>query len=134
MDSLKIQAGLDAAALRFMNLGFHSVKASIELNSLASVWVRIQGTDENDIYKVETAFADTPAEALTRINKWLNAIPSKEDRERTEYLKRVASAIEYGKKIGIDEAFINPLEMQMKRLSANIIEHKPAPAGDGIPL
>lgn len=73
---------------------------------------------------------DTPEELISAARKKISSFPVKEDREREQYLKHLAKAVEYGKKIGIDEDFINPLVLQMKRLSANIIEHKPVLTDD----
>lgn len=62
---------------------------------------------------------------LSKMWEMIDAIPSLQDRQQTEYLKKLAATIEYGRKIGLEETFINPLELQMKKLSGNIIEHKP---------
>jgi hypothetical protein len=75
----------------------------------------------------DSIFSDSIGVILTKFRSGLYAVGSKEERERNEYLKRLASTIEYGRSIGIDENFINPLAMQMKELSANVIEHKPSP-------
>lgn len=74
--------------------------------------------------KSEWLYGETVLDVLQQAQLAVATLATKEDRERNEYLKRVASAIEYGKKIGIDDEFINPLELQMKKLSSNIIEHK----------
>lgn len=52
---------------------------------------------------------------------WVQAQPTRAETERNAYLTRLADAIEYGRKIGIDDALVNPLVEAMKRLSENII-------------
>jgi hypothetical protein len=74
--------------------------------------------------KSEWIYGDTALEVLQKMQLAVSSLATKAEREQAEYLKRLASAIEYGKKVGIDEDFINPLELQMRKLSSNIIEHK----------
>lgn len=62
---------------------------------------------------VRTALADAAA--------WVQAQPTRAEMERNAYLARLADAVEYGRKIGIDDALVNPLVEAMKRLSENII-------------
>lgn len=68
----------------------------------------------------QTFYGDTRA-VLADAAAWVQAQPSKAEREREAYLARLADAVEYGRKIGIDDALVNPLVEAMKRLSANII-------------
>ena len=63
--------------------------------------------------EVRTALADAAA--------WVQAQPTRAEMERNAYLTRLADAVEYGRKIGIDDALVNPLVEAMKRLSENII-------------
>lgn len=70
-------------------------------------------------------YNDNPFAGLAEVETLIKTLPSKEDRERNQYLKHLARAVEYGKKVGIDDDFINPLVLQMKRLSENVIEHHP---------
>ena len=52
---------------------------------------------------------------------WVQAQPTRAEAERNAYLGKLADAVEYGRKIGIDDALVNPLVEAMKRLSENII-------------
>ena len=79
--------------------------------------------DTSHIYKY--FYDDTVEFVLSGMRKFIYDIKSLEERRTEEYLKKLAAAVEYGKKIGLDDNFINPLELQMKKLSGNIIEHKP---------
>lgn len=70
-------------------------------------------------------YGDSTERVIAEMRTFCDQVATKEDRQRQEYLKKLADTIEYGKAIGLDEDFINPLALQMKKLSANIIEHQP---------
>lgn len=74
-----------------------------------------------------TFYAPDLESLLKQMRQKVYSILPLEERRHFEYLKRLASTIEYGKSIGLDDHFINPLELQMKKLSGNILEHKPTP-------
>lgn len=78
----------------------------------------------------DSILSDSIDVILTKFRSEIYAVGSKEERQRVEYLKRLASTIEYGKQIGIDDDLINPLVAQMKTLSANVIEHHKADVDD----
>lgn len=80
---------------------------------------------EAGAYKSEFVYGNSILDILQQMSLHIRTLKSKEDREHEEYLKKVAAAVEYGRKINIDQALINPLLEQMKKLSSNIIEHKP---------
>lgn len=71
--------------------------------------------------EVRQTFHGDPLTILTDADEWVRAQPTKAERERDAYLSRLADAIEFGRKIGIDDALVNPLVEAMKRLSENII-------------
>lgn len=76
-------------------------------------------SDWND--NVYQTFHGDTLTLLADAAEWVQAQPTKAERERTAYLSRLADAVEYGRKIGIDDALVNPLVEAMKRLSENII-------------
>lgn len=120
-----IQNDLDTMSTALLNLGMSRPDVEFHIRTQRSFYITANYYDEHEIYKHLGHFADTAVDAISHMQNTINQIPPKEDRERSEYLRRIAAAIEYGKKIGIDEAFINPLELQMKKLSSNIIEAQP---------
>ncbi len=90
---------------------------------------------ENGEGKSEYIWGDSALNVCQQMLLHIQTLASKEDRERNEYLKKLAATIEYGRKIGIDEDFVNPLIDQMKKLSANVIEHQAAPSDtDDVPF
>lgn len=60
----------------------------------------------------------------------LLALPNKPEREREEFLKLLARTTEYGRKVGIEEEFVNPLQVLAKKLSEGAL----APPKDFIRL
>jgi hypothetical protein len=64
--------------------------------------------------------------AIEKIQK----IPDREERNRAEYRKAVANAIDLGKKFGIEDAAINPLREVMEKLSKNALEYQPIARAD----
>lgn len=81
-------------------------------------------------YKTEWLSGDSALDVLQQMSAHINQLRSKEEREHEAYLRKISDAVEYGRKIGIDQALVNPLIEQMKKLSGNIIEHKPQLADD----
>lgn len=81
--------------------------------------------DENTPQIYKYFYDDNFKPVLSAMRKFIYDIKSLEERRTEEYLKKLGATVEYGKKIGLDDNFINPLELQMKKLSGNIIEHKP---------
>lgn len=119
-----IQNDLDniVAQLQFKGMTRVTIEMHVPSHS-GSFYGALSYYDEHDTYQHKGASAPNYFEAVSRLSEHAIALPSLEDRNRSTYLQHIAKAIEFGKKIGIDEAFINPLELQMKKLSANIIEY-----------
>lgn len=63
----------------------------------------------------------TVFEAFQKAHEALNAMPPIEEQHRKTFMKDMAKLIEKGREIGIDAAFVNPLEVLMKELSENVI-------------
>lgn len=134
MTTEELQLALDNLVLRCLDKGLASPKVQIqfESNKQPHAWVTFTLSEAGE-YKSEYFRDDYLFDLLGKITHFINDIPTREDRERNEYLRKLAATIEYGRKIGIDESFVNPLELQMKKLSSNIIEYKPA-FNDEIPF
>jgi len=70
-------------------------------------------------------YEDSWEEALTKAQEFVGQLPSIEDAQKNNFYKKLAETIEFGREIGIETAYLNPLEQIMNELSENIIEHKP---------
>ena len=75
--------------------------------------------------KYQSFYGDDPQTILVDAADWALAMPTRAENERQAYLERLAEAVEYGRRVGIDEVLVNPLVEAMKRLSENIITHQP---------
>lgn len=51
----------------------------------------------------------------------VRAIPSRAERQRDMFLGLLSKATEYGRQVGIDDEFVNPLSVLAKKLSENAI-------------
>lgn len=60
--------------------------------------------------------------ALLDARDTIERLPNKPDREREEFLKLLARTTEYGRKVGIEDEFVNPLQVLAKKLSENALE------------
>lgn len=111
-------------------------KASIEANSRGGVlltwyWRQAQPgepwDDKNFASRWFFASDDRPdgrgpwGGAVWDARQELLALPGKAEREREEFLKLLAKATEYGRQVGIEEEFVNPLQVLAKKLSENAL-------------
>lgn len=126
MTPKEIQAHVNYSATRLLELGLSRPEVLLQFRSDSMLFVSVRYYDEQGRYQSEANFCDDVFTAQDWINRTISKIPPRADRERAIYLSHIAAAIEYGKKIGIDEEFINPLALQMKKLSSNIVEYKPS--------
>lgn len=106
--------------------GLLNVEVKMEITSndsiCGSVYYRL---DTYGTTKAEYFFEGSVEANIEAIFEHFKAVETLEMRERAEYLKKVGAALEYGKKVGIAEEFLNPLAVEMKRLSENVITYQP---------
>lgn len=76
--------------------------------------------------RTELGRGDDIAEALQNAKEILEAIPPKADRDKAEFARLLANAIDKGRAIGVEVEFLNPLTETMKRLSENALTFQPA--------
>ena len=78
-----------------------------------------------DFGRTELGCGNNVGEALQNARDIITAIPPKEERDRAEFTRLLANAIDKGRSIGIEVDFLNPLTETMKRLSENAITYQP---------
>lgn len=127
MNTDEIQQQLNLMAKRMLGKGLRQPDAKLHLSSDVRLYVQLSYYND-DNYCCPAFWDEEAGVALNLAWNHLREIAEGAERERNNYLKKVAEAVEYGKKIGIDDDLINPLIEQMKKLSSNIVEHKPAAA------
>ncbi len=69
---------------------------------------------------------DTFEESLERAITFINELPSAEQAKLHHFMGKLGNLIDAGKDAGIAVDYLNPLLDTMKRLSANVITHRPA--------
>lgn len=79
---------------------------------------------DNHEYKLFDA-KDGPGDALTDADEFIRAMPDKAERDRQLFMEQLGETIETGKRIGIEDGFVNPLLDMMKKLSESAITHQP---------
>jgi len=122
----EIKHQLNGMTKLLLSKGMRSPTAQLQIIAESQCYTQISYY-EDDEFRTKTNWEDDHGVALNLMWNHIREIPELEERQRNNYLKKIAAAVEYGKKVGIDDTLINPLMEQMKRLSANIIEHKPQP-------
>lgn len=75
---------------------------------------------DNGEYKSFTA-SDTADQAFLDARSFIEAMPSKAERDRAMFMDNLAETIEIGKRIGIEDGYVNPLLDMMKKLSENAL-------------
>lgn len=123
MNINEIQSAIDSISSNLAEkVKVHNVYITIEAFGAPRLTISYNpkfSADWND-YCHQTFYGDIMT-MLADAAAWVQAQPTRAEMERNAYLARLADAVEYGRKIGIDDALVNPLVEAMKRLSENII-------------
>jgi hypothetical protein len=87
-------------------------------------FVRTLNEDERDEL-VRTGEADEWIEqVLIDAENWIDAIPSKDERDHEQFTAALGRLIDQGRDLGIEVDFLNPLTQMMERLATNALEDK----------
>lgn len=127
----KIQSEIDALEVSFMASGAvksrlgSAVTFKMEPNVSPHIHIGYYDRKNEWTSQVFKSPDSNPMHAIRKARNWIAKIPAKEDLDKQEFIKATASLIEMGKKIGVDVAFVNPLEEMMKKLSENAITYDP---------
>lgn len=101
----------------YFAINFFGEKCSISIGYRSSTAV---GAPESNQFFHGESFDDCLKEAEVFISE----MKTVEDVRRKDFIVALANLMEMGREIGIEEGFINPLEVMMKKMSTNIIEGK----------
>lgn len=127
MNAQEIQTAVDALLADMLARGLRSPQctAFIKAREFPCIYLH-WGEDGISYGRTEIGRGDDIAEALENAGEILQSIPTKEDRDRAEFTRLLANAIDKGRAIGIEVEFVNPLVETMKRLSENALTHAAA--------
>lgn len=127
MNDLKqFQKRVDALVSAMLAKAMREPEAAASLRSNDQPQVMLRWKDaRRDWLGSDTSFeflrADSLAEALDKADAFVAKQPDAEERRMHEFMGALGKVIDLGRESGIDSDFINPLEIQMKKLSENII-------------
>lgn len=122
----EIQKRVDALIAAMLAKGLRAPEAAAYLRgneqpSVSLVWRDARsGTSLSD-RQYEFLRADTLPEALDKADAFVAELPDAEERRMHEFMGALGKVIDLGRETGIDAEFVNPLEVQMKKLSENVI-------------
>lgn len=125
MDYEEIQTCINAIVASMLVKGLVQPEATFYIQAdmqprAGASWKKVDGHSSYD-RQYEFGKAGTPQETLAHLRQWVDALPSIEDRQRSDYAKLISKALEYGKQAGFDDVLVNPLKEAMEKLSANIL-------------
>jgi predicted RNase H-like HicB family nuclease len=118
-----IQKRVDAfpAKMNAKGIAKPSVNFRVNANESLSVDAHWYAGAHYTDFKSSHFKGDTPEDAISAFEAWIESLPSIEEARRAEFMSALASVIELGKGSGIEVDFVNPLVETMKRLSENAI-------------
>jgi len=61
-------------------------------------------------------------QALVDAENWIDAIPSRDERDHEQFTAALGRLIDQGRDLGIEVDFLNPLTQMMERLATNALE------------
>lgn len=131
MNTTEIQTRIDA--LSDAMIGRTKVKSCcfwMDAHEAQKVYIRHNpALSDNYLDEVSLSFrigthGDTPEAVLDAADAWAASLPTRDEAERAAFMDKLAGVIEHGKRIGIEDGFVNPLLDLMKKLSENAITHR----------
>jgi hypothetical protein len=126
METTDIQKRIDKmpAKMSAKGLYFPSAEFVLEANGGCRVAIRYYKTleDKSNYRGTCEWFRDgSIADQLDAADKFITALPSKDEVRFNEFMGALGSVIDLGKKNGIEVEFLNPLVAIMKTLSKNAL-------------
>jgi hypothetical protein len=131
----QIQKRINVMPARMAEKGLAEASAdcSLKANAGGHIYLNWRRPGSTRSFDTECQFLDfdgiaSISDALDKADAWIASLPSKDEAERDEFLKLVATAVDFGRARGFDAEMINPLTDMMKRISSNAITYQPAAA------
>jgi hypothetical protein len=128
-----IQGAIDPMPAMLSVKGKSRPEARFEIRAnegshLTLSWVKsTAGNDWDRAYKVfMEGSVDTMAKDAV---EFINSLPDAATTRLHDFMSQLGKVIDSGRDIGIEVDYLNPLTETMKRLSENILTHKPSAVG-----
>ncbi|MDD9726105.1 hypothetical protein PVV74_11620 [Roseovarius sp. SK2] len=84
------------------------IESDIKARSLSGDWLK-------------SFYCDAPEEGLSKARDFIASLPSPEEAVTNEYLKRVASAVDYATENSIDDEYVAPLRGVTCAMTDNLL-------------
>jgi hypothetical protein len=125
MNITEIQTELAALVVQMTEKGVVTPSAELHIkdSGLFSVYITSKygsgsfGEDANSKF----LHADTPLDAFGKARDYITSLPSPEEAQTREYLKRVASAIDYAAENNIADEYVTPLRGVTCAMTENLL-------------
>lgn len=131
MNTTEIQTRIDAIAKAMSGrTKVRYCSFDIKANEAPKIFIshnpKFTGKWEDDVSQSFQVGRDggAPAAILDAADAWVAALPTRDEAERAAFMDKLAGVIEHGKRIGIEDGFVNPLLDLMKKLSENALTHR----------
>jgi hypothetical protein len=125
MNITEIQTELAALVVQMTEKGVVTPSAELDIkdSGLFSVYITSKynsggfGSDGNSKF----LHADTPLAAFEKARDYITSLPTTEEAQTREYLKRVASAIDYAAENTIADEYVTPLRGVTCAMTENLL-------------
>lgn len=125
----EIQAEVDRLCSAMLAKGLTKPKVQVDIESgklnfcLFLNWTVATHKPEHSYgnSKYEFFREGTVAGAVEKASAYIEALPGREETQMRQFLEAVSAAVEVGRQNGIDANLLNPLQLTMQELSANIL-------------
>jgi len=123
MDTKEINAKLSALVVKMLTKAIVQPDVTIVWSANEEPHVMLYETKSSAYVKdvIYYGAGDTLADRFDDAERWIDTLPSPEEKRMKDFMKSLAAAIELGRANGIDVEFVNPLQATMKKLSDNIL-------------
>ncbi len=122
----EIQWAVNTILADMVARGLRSPQCTAMIAAEATPSIYLHWDEDGCTYgRTELGQGDNIADALQNAKEVLEAIPPKADRDKAEFARLLANAIDKGRDIGVEVEFLNPLTETMKRLSENALTYQP---------
>ena len=126
MDEREIKAGVEALLTDMLARGLRQPVCTAMIDAGKDPQIYLHWEEAGVEWgRTELGYGENITEAMIEAKEILEAIPPKADRDKAEFTRLLANAIDKGRSIGIEVDFLNPLTETMKRLSENALTYQP---------
>ena len=128
MHEHEIKDRLDAMIKQMSEKGYVQPGANFSINQFSdtfTAWCDFKSS-RNGTSRTKFFYGDDANDAVSKLEIHVGDLENVKSIAKKDFLESLGRVIDQGRDVGIEIEFLNPLTDAMKKLSANIIEHKEA--------